>query len=97
MSADLQLAEAIAELLRPAIVEAVSAVTRETIAEAAPPPQILLSVAESAARAGVHPQTIRRAINRGDLAAVTSLGSHPRIRPDDLDRFLTPKEGKRHE
>jgi len=86
-----ELATLIAEELKPAIIEAIENVTREALAETTPPPLRLLSVASCAERAGVCAETIRRAIRRGDLSVVTSLGRRPRIRPDDLERFLKPK------
>jgi excisionase family DNA binding protein len=88
---DHALAELLAELLRPAIVDAVATVAREVLEQhARPAPEPLLSVGAAAALANVHGETIRRAIKSGRLAAVRSLGRHPRVRRSDLELFLSP-------
>jgi len=53
------------------------------------PPE-LLTLAECAALAKVHPRTLRRAIATGQLEAYR-IGRLIRIRPDDLDTYLTRK------
>ncbi len=100
MTADRQFAEVVADLLRPSVVEAVVGEVRQALeaqAERMATPPRLLSVKEVADIAGVHSETIRRKIKRGELPAVTSLGNHLRIRPADLDQFLTPEQGKNDE
>ncbi len=87
------LAALLAEQLAPVVAEAVAAGVRAAVAEQlehhAVPPR-LLSVVEAAELAGVHAETIRRAVKSGRLPAVTSLGRHPRIRAEDLAAFLQP-------
>lgn len=53
----------------------------------------LLHLKEAAAELGVSTMTVRRAIARGELPAVT-LGERgrPRIRRRDLEAFLRPME-----
>ena len=50
-----------------------------------------LSVKEAAIRLGVHPDTIRRAINSGRLPAYT-VASRVRIRASDLDEWIAPRK-----
>lgn len=88
---DRALAELLAELLAPTIAEAVRAEVREALAEQLrPPAESLLTIQQSATLAAVHPESIRRAVKRGALPAVRSLGRHPRIRRSDLELFLAP-------
>ena len=47
-------------------------------------PGSLVSIAEAAARKGVHYETVRRAIARGDLKAL-KVGGGVVISPDDLE------------
>jgi excisionase family DNA binding protein len=49
----------------------------------------LLHVKQVAAQLDVHPQTIRRAIDRGELEAVR-LGVHGRVAQEAVDAFLKP-------
>ena len=62
-----QIAEMIAEALRPFVVEAVTGVVREALTETVSALLRLLSVKEAAGIANVNPETIRRAIKRGGL------------------------------
>ena len=92
MSPSHELAGVIAEALREAVVEAVAAEVRAVLERhAVAPPARLLTVAEAAKIANVHAETLRRAIKAGRLRSVSSLGRHPRIRPEDLAAFLEPR------
>ena len=48
----------------------------------------LLTVAEAAQVAGVHPETVRRAIKTGVLEAAGYVGKRPRLRRDEVERWL---------
>lgn len=48
----------------------------------------LLTVAQAAELAGVHPETVRRAIRSGDLEAAGYAGKRPRLRREDVERWL---------
>jgi excisionase family DNA binding protein len=48
----------------------------------------LLSTSEAAKAAGVHPETVRRAIKAGALATVGYVGNRPRIRRTDVDAWV---------
>lgn len=51
----------------------------------------LLHVKEAAAEIGQHPNTLRRRIHAGDLAAVRlGPGGRYRIRREDLEKFIVP-------
>lgn len=90
MTADRAIAEVLAELLEPAIREAVAEGVRAAAVEVTrQAPEPLFTVAEAAKIANCHPETIRRAIKDGRLLAVTSLGRHPRIRRQVLEDFLS--------
>ncbi|MCK9463972.1 MAG: helix-turn-helix domain-containing protein [Proteobacteria bacterium] len=91
-NADRSVAALLAELLRPAVVEAIRAEVRAALeahlqAQVATIPPRLLNVSEAAKIAGVHAETIRRAIRAGRLSATTALGP-VRIKPDVLHAFL---------
>ena len=49
----------------------------------------LLTVAEAAGVAGVHPETVRRAIRSGALRAAGYAGRRPRLRRHDVEQWLT--------
>ena len=49
----------------------------------------LLTVADAAEVAGVHPETVRRAIRAGALRAAGYAGKRPRLRRDEVERWLT--------
>ena len=48
----------------------------------------LLTVADAAQVAGVHPETVRRAIRAGALRAAGYAGKRPRLRRDEVERWL---------
>jgi excisionase family DNA binding protein len=48
----------------------------------------LLSTAEVARVAGVHPETVRRAIKAGALSTVGYVGNRPRMRRADVDAWV---------
>jgi len=48
----------------------------------------LLNTSEAAKAAGVHPETVRRAIKAGALATVGYVGNRPRIRRTDVDAWV---------
>lgn len=48
-----------------------------------------LTVLAAARAAGLHPQTISKAVRRGELAHFRILGNRIRIRPADLEAFLS--------
>jgi excisionase family DNA binding protein len=48
----------------------------------------LLTVAQAAKVAGVHPETVRRAIRMGALEAAGYAGKRPRLRREDVERWL---------
>ena len=48
-----------------------------------------LSVLEAARAAGLHPQTISKAVRRGELAHFRILGNRIRIRLADLEAFVS--------
>jgi excisionase family DNA binding protein len=48
----------------------------------------LLTVAQAAEVAGVHPETVRRAIRSGALEVAGYAGKRPRLRRDDVDGWL---------
>jgi excisionase family DNA binding protein len=50
----------------------------------------LFSINTAAARLECHPETLRRIIRRGELAAV-KVGKHWRVRETDLDAFLNAR------
>ena len=50
----------------------------------------LITLAEAAERVAVSERTVRRAISRGLLPAVTVAGRSLRIDPDDLGKMLRP-------
>lgn len=52
-----------------------------------PPPSRLRSVTEVAELLGVHPRTVRRLIDRGDLAALR-IGRSRRVSEQDLQAYL---------
>ena len=90
--ADRSVAALLAELLRPAVVEAVRAEVRavleaQTQEQVAATPSRWLTVSEAAKIAGVHTETIRRAVRAGRLSATKALGPL-RIKPDVLHAFL---------
>jgi len=94
VTADRQLVELLAEALQPVVIEAVDRAVRAALAgQASPKATPLLTVAAAAKIAGCHSATVRRRIADGSLPATRALGRHPRIRRDDLDRFLQPGGG----
>jgi excisionase family DNA binding protein len=48
----------------------------------------LLTVAQAAQLAGLHPETVRRAIRSGALEAAGYVGKRPRLRRNDVERWL---------
>lgn len=48
----------------------------------------LLTVAQAAETAGVHPETVRRAIRSGALDVAGYAGKRPRLRREDVDSWL---------
>ena len=48
----------------------------------------LLTVADAAQVAGVHPETVRRAIRAGALRAAGYAGKRPRLRREEVERWL---------
>jgi excisionase family DNA binding protein len=50
----------------------------------------LFSINTAATRLDCHPETLRRIIRRGELAAV-KVGKHWRVRETDLDAFLNAR------
>ena len=48
----------------------------------------LLTVAQAAQVAGVHPETVRRAIKSGLLEAAGYAGKRPRLRREEVERWL---------
>lgn len=52
----------------------------------------LLTVADVAKRAKVHPETVRRWTRDGLLKAVTLPSGHKRYAPADVDAILTPQD-----
>jgi excisionase family DNA binding protein len=48
----------------------------------------LLTVAQAAEVAGVHPETVRRAIRSGALGVAGYAGKRPRLRREDVDGWL---------
>ena len=48
----------------------------------------LLTVADAAQVAGVHPETVRRAIRAGALRAAGYAGKRPRLRREEIERWL---------
>jgi len=48
----------------------------------------LLTVAQAAEVAGVHPETVRRAIRSGALEVAGYAGKRPRLRREDVDQWL---------
>jgi excisionase family DNA binding protein len=48
----------------------------------------LLTVAAAAQLAGVHPETVRRAIRSGALEAAGYAGKRPRLRREEVERWL---------
>jgi len=48
----------------------------------------LLSTSEAAKAAGVHPETVRRAIKAGALRTVGYVGNRPRMRRVDVDAWI---------
>ena len=50
----------------------------------------LLTVAQAAEVAGVHPETVRRAVRTGALEVAGYAGKRPRLRREDLERWLRP-------
>lgn len=75
---------AFADRLRPFLVD-----IRETSGEP------LLSCAQAANHAGVHVETIRRAIRAGTLTAAGVVGRSPRIALSDLDTWLAAPLSRR--
>ena len=51
----------------------------------------LLRVPEVARRYGLHEDTVRRAIKRGELSAVRAFG-RTWVREEELERLLTPRK-----
>src|SRR5215218_6098234 len=49
----------------------------------------LLTVSDAARVAGVHPETVRRAIKTGVLEAAGYVGKRPRLRREDVERWLS--------
>src|SRR5688500_10328544 len=47
-----------------------------------------LTVSQAAELAGVHPETVRRAIRSGALEAAGYAGKRPRLRREDVERWL---------
>lgn len=64
------------------------------VAEAAPTPDALLSVAQAAATASCSPATIRRAISAGALRS-TGAGKMLRVARRDLDTWLASSKAAR--
>lgn len=94
MTASHELASLVAESLREAVVEAISAEVRRALeAQHTKAPERLLSVGEAAELANCHAETIRRAVKSGRLPAVLSLGRRPKIRHEDLEVFLASTGG----
>ena len=62
----------------------------------------LLTVAQAAEVAGVHPETVRRAIRSGVLEVAGYAGKRPRLRREDVDEWLhktaesVMRDGSRH-
>jgi excisionase family DNA binding protein len=52
-----------------------------------------LNVAQAAEIAGVHPGTVRRAIQIGALEAAGYVGKRPRLRREEVDRWLQESGG----
>jgi excisionase family DNA binding protein len=48
----------------------------------------LLTTAEAARVAGVHPETVRRAIKAGALSTAGYVGNRPRMRRPDVDAWV---------
>jgi excisionase family DNA binding protein len=48
----------------------------------------LLTVADAAEVAGVHPETVRRAIRAGALRTAGYAGKRPRLRREDVEQWL---------
>ena len=53
----------------------------------------LIGLTEAAEQAGVHYRTVRRWIERGELAATRVGPKLLKIKQSDLDKFLTPVGG----
>jgi len=56
-------------------------------------PSGLVTIKDAAARCGVHPNTIRNLILRGELRAVRIGARIVRINATDLDALFTPYQG----
>ena len=78
---DEQALDRLAELLGPRL-EALTKMRTTT------PAGVLLSCSQAATRAGVHVETIRRAVRSGALKVRGRVGKQPRIAPADLDKWL---------
>lgn len=72
--------------------EELSAFERRILHLVTPKPQSeYLSIRKAAAVAGVHPETIRRWIERGIIPEHRPEGGNPRVRRDELQRALESK------
>jgi len=91
--ANSDLVHALAEALRPALVDAVANATREAIQAVQPPPSPLLTVAQVARRLRTCDETVRRLHKRGALLPVTALLPALRFKPEDVD-LLIDQAGK---
>src|SRR5882757_7078276 len=63
-------------------------VAERLIAQRAAGAEPLLSTPEAAEAAGVHPETVRRAIKAGALRTVGYVGNRPRMRRADVDAWV---------
>jgi excisionase family DNA binding protein len=82
-----ELLDALADRLTDRVAQRVAEVLSQRVADSSAPER-LLSCAEAAERAGVHVETIRRAVRSGALRAVCA-GRALRIAAADLDAWLT--------
>jgi excisionase family DNA binding protein len=83
---------ALAEALRPLV----AALVAEELAKVRPEPsQPLLSVTQAAGALGVHPNSVYRLIERGQLRA-QRVGRVWRIRPEDLGDTLAPEPRRKN-
>lgn len=72
--------------------EELSAFERRIVELVKPRPQSeFLSIRKAAVVAGVHPETIRRWIQRGILPEHRPSGGNPRLRRDELERAIGGK------
>ncbi len=60
-------------------------------------PTVWHTPGDCAAILGVAPETVRRAVKRGELPAVRTPGGHCRVRGEDMERYRLAAENKRAE